>query len=271
MPARSDAEYLTTLVEPIRVCATYRPKMGQGVGAGLSLEEFRTLYQADPFYNWYGLDHPLMYAAHKAAGGMTSVYRQIGIGAERLFRQILQDMLGLTEEESTWSYQRRTAGGKTQTLYLDGRIEFDHLRDEATKQRVKQWVEAATADLGVRREVAAALRGVVFEVRQGYKSKDSKRQNADIANASTAYTQGYLPSVVVLSNQIDTDIVTRYRNEKWCLVTGLRAGSSLRSTYSFMAEVVGYDLAAFFDRNSDTLRSEVETVLRALLSADGEA
>jgi len=30
------------------------------------LQEFQALYQADPFYNWFGLDNPLMYAAHKA-------------------------------------------------------------------------------------------------------------------------------------------------------------------------------------------------------------
>jgi len=41
--------------------------MGQGVNAGLSLKEFQALYRADPFYAWYGLDHPMMYAAHKAA------------------------------------------------------------------------------------------------------------------------------------------------------------------------------------------------------------
>ena len=40
-----------------------------GTGAGYNLEQFKVLYQADPFYNWFGLDNPLMYAAHKAAVG----------------------------------------------------------------------------------------------------------------------------------------------------------------------------------------------------------
>lgn len=124
----TDQRYVDILVAPIRACATYRPKMGQGSGAGLSLAEFRELYQADPFYSWYGLDHPLMYAAHKAAGGMTSVYRQIGIGVERLFRQTLQDQLGLRPEDARWSYKREKAGGKAQTLYLDGRIELAALQ-----------------------------------------------------------------------------------------------------------------------------------------------
>jgi hypothetical protein len=75
MTKELDEKYLSILIEPIRVCAKYKPKMGQGLGAGLSLSEFQALYRADPFYAWYGLDHPLMYAAHKAAGGMTSIYR----------------------------------------------------------------------------------------------------------------------------------------------------------------------------------------------------
>jgi hypothetical protein len=77
------------VLDPIRVCARYRPKFGKGAkGDGLAFAQFRTLYQGDPFDSWFGLDNPLMYAAHKAAGGMTSVYREIGIGCEKLFRTI---------------------------------------------------------------------------------------------------------------------------------------------------------------------------------------
>ena len=113
------------------------------------------------------------------------------------------------------------------------------------------------------------LQGIVFEVRQGYKSKDSKRQNADIANAATAYTQAYLPCVLVLSNQIDTDILHRYRAEKWAILTGSPGDSSpLVSTYAFMCDMVGYDLAAFFNRNSELFRKEVAEVLEALLKAE---
>lgn len=103
-------------------------------------------------------------------------------------------------------------------------------------------------------------------MRQGYKSKDSKRQNADLANASTAYTRAYLPCVLVLSNQIDADIVARYRHERWAILTGSPGdGSPIRSTYAFTDEVPGFDLAGFFQRNSRTLKEEVEKVLHALL------
>jgi hypothetical protein len=72
--------------------------------------------------------------------------------------------------------------------------------------------------------------------------------------------------VIVLSTQIDTDIVIRYRNEKWALLTGNKEGPTTRSTYSFMKDVVGFDLAGFFERNSPRLRKEIDAVLNALLS-----
>jgi hypothetical protein len=264
-----DEEYRRIILEPIYVCATYRPKMGQGKGGGYELDAFQSLYRADPFYSWLGLDNPLMYAAHKAAGGMTSIYRQIGIGGERLFRQILIDQLELAPEDANWSYEVTTGGGKTRTLYLDGRIPVTSVRNVERQKIIKDWIERAAADVGVTKPVIDTLTGVIFEVRQGYKSKDSKRQNADIANATTAYVNTYLPCVAVLSNQIDGDIQTRYRMEKWAMMTGtVGADDDLRSVYDFMRKIVGYDLASFFERNSDVLRNELDTVLRSLLEVE---
>ena len=71
---------------------------------------------------------------------------------------------------------------------------------------------------------------------------------------------------MILSGQIDGDVLTRYRAEKWSVVTGvIGAMNPLISTYDFMREVVGYDLAAFFERNSSTLREEINTILKSLL------
>ena len=41
------------------------------------------------------------------------------------------------------------------------------------------------------------------------------------------------------------------------------------SIYDFMRDMVGYDLADFFERNSETLKIEVDSVLRNLLTPDG--
>lgn len=98
-----DALYREILLEPLRKCADYLPKMGGG--HEVDLAGFTALYGSDPLYHWMGFDSPLMFAAHKAAGGMTSVYRQLGIGCERIFRQVLRDELVLEADQVTWSYE----------------------------------------------------------------------------------------------------------------------------------------------------------------------
>lgn len=269
MTADFDEKYLQILVYRIEVCRQYKPKFGQG-GEGVSLDEFRALYGADPFYSWFGLDNPLMYAAHKAAGGITSVYRQIGISGEELFRQLIQDHLGLTVEQANWSYEITTNSGRTRTLKLDGRIEPQNVQDVERRSIITAWMSKATQQLKLEDRVAQAMSGVVMEVRQGYKSKDSKRQNADMANAAEAYTKGYLPILVVLSNQIDGDIVERYERGKWLVLRGSIGGGDTYSTYSFARDVIGYDLAAFFQRNSERLKDFTENVLESLLRADDD-
>lgn len=261
-----DQRYLDLVLTPIRVCAEYKPKFGQGSGAGLSVDQFQELYRGDTFYAGFGLDNPLMYAAHKAAGGMTSVYRQIGIGSERLFRAVLMDSLGLSASDVTWSYQIAAPNGKARTLSLDGRLPVAKVADPAKRTRVRAWINTAAEQIGLD---GTALEGIVFEVRQGYKSKDSKRQNADIANGAKAYEINHLPCAAVMSGQIDTDVVIRYRANQWCILTGGGNQSDpYANTYAFMEQIVGYDLAGFFERNRGVIFDEVDRVLRALLSPD---
>lgn len=229
------------------------------------MDEFQSLYQQDPFYNWFGLGSPVMYAAHKAAGGMTSVYRQIGIACERLFQHVLQDTLGLTPEQATWSYTVPTATGKERKLSLDGRIPLAIVSEPSKALVVREWLRRASEFVKLNQDVSKRLHGAVFEVRQGYKSKDSKRQNADIANAANAYAHHYLPVVLLFSVQIDGDVAERYVRSQWLLLKGSIAGNSLNSTYVFSREVLGYDLAGFFERTSSIIKQEVERTVQALL------
>jgi hypothetical protein len=262
-----DEIYLQIILKRLEVCKKYKPKFGQR-GEGISYTEFKRIYSEDIFYSWFGLDNPLMYSAHKAAGGITSVYRQIGIGSEELFRQILQDELKLTTKQATWSYQIARNDGRTRTLTLDGRVKPADIQDEPRRKIVESWMSQVSESLSLHPKVADAMQGLVMEIRQGYKSKDSKRQNADMANASEAYTQGYLPILIVMSSQIDSDIVERYKRGKWFVLRGNLEESPLLSTFSFMKDVVGYDLASFFERNASTIREFTHDVLENLLKAD---
>ncbi len=206
-----------------------------------------------------------MYAAHKAAGGMTSVYRQIGKGCENLFRQIIIDQAQYKDSRyALWSYIAKTKNDKNKTLSLDARLELNEIRNVGVKAKVIQWI----ADYSNSLSVPTPSKGVVFEVRQGYKSKDSKRQNADIHNIAVAWANGYLPVFAIFSSQIDTDLVLRYRNSRGGIIIGVTSGSSQISLFVFSKEVLGYDLGDFFYRNSEVIKSEVYSTLEVLLRAE---
>ena len=261
-----DERYFLLIQTALRKCLEYKPKFGKGRKEGFSLEQFTEMYGADPFYHWFGVDSPLMYAAHKAAGGMSSIYRQIGIGSQWVFYQMLQDHLGLSREQAIWSYKIDGARGKQRTLTLDGRIALNDVKNAEARAKIQKWLEEVAAQIRLPDDTLKNIKGIVFETRQGYKSKDSKRQNADIANASKAYANLYVPALLLFSTQIDGDVAQRYRENLWVLLTGTLSGSTTASAYSFCRDVVGYDLADFFTRYSPRIKTEVDDVLKALLS-----
>ncbi len=206
-----------------------------------------------------------MYAAHRAAGGMTSLYRQIGIGCETLFRQIIIDLTQYDEPEfAVWSYQTKTQSGQTKTLKLDARLELEAIQNQKVSDRITGWMNEYCQQI----DAEVPTRGVVFEVRQGYKSKDSKRQNADIDNAAVAWSKGYLPIFAIFSSQIDADIVLRYRNNRSGILTGSTGSDPTISLYAFCKQVIGYDLAGFFGRNSSQIQEQVHEVIQILLRTE---
>ncbi len=263
----SDKKYVAIFLEPIEKSRLYKPKFGNASKAdGYTLPQFHELYGSDPFYSWIGLNSDLMYAAHKAAGGITSVYRQIGIGCERLLREIIFDKTEYIDRElATWSYTTKTKAGKNKTLSLDGRLEVSEIKNKQIKQSVENWILAYCKNLN---EVNPPKNGIVFEVRQGYKSKDSKRQNADIDNATVAWANGYMPVFAIFSSQIDFDIVLRYQNNRCGVLTGINNDDPNLSLFAFCKIILGYDLAGFFERNSPEIKKCVESVVSSLLSAE---
>lgn len=86
-----------------------------------------------------------MFAAHKAAGGMTSFYRQLGIASECLFRQVLSDQLALDADQVIWPYELlpdldvedTLKDVKARVLSLDGRGELEDVDDSAVGAWIK--------------------------------------------------------------------------------------------------------------------------------------
>lgn len=262
-----DRDYLELLLAPMRECRSYRPAFGQADDEGISLVQFRKLYGADQLYHWVGLDSDLMYAAHKAAGGMTSIYRQLGVGCERLLCSVVRDTLGLSDEQASWCYEYEKEDGKIGVHTLDCRIDIRHIANKRQREAVKNWLSKSAASLGLEPKRANALQGTVLEIRQGYKSADSKRQNADLRFGMRAFNEGYLPVIAVVSSQVSEVVCRRYRASQMLVLVGAN-GTAQESTFSFFHDAVGHDLAGFFSRNSEAIRREFSQIVGALLSAD---
>ena len=262
-----DEELCIKIIEDsLKVSWRYRPKFGAGGSTGLSFEQFHQIYSSDVFYSWFGLSSARIYAAHKAAGGLTSIYRQIGTAIEKVFRLVLKEQLEVTEEDCMWKY---SLPNSKRVLKLDGRIELEQLKKTARKRKklVSQWLEKATGSIHLQNR-GIPFRGVVFECRQGYKSKDAKRQNADLDNATSIIGHNYLPCLALFSRQIDSDIAERYVQHHWLLLQGTLDGSPMDSVYVFMREVLEYDLAGFFDRNQARIIRLMDSILEKILHTE---
>jgi hypothetical protein len=260
-----ESDYIDTLLTPLAECTHYRPAFGQSNGDGIDLPQFQALYGGDPLYHWIGLDSDLMYAAHKAAGGMTSIYRQLGIGCERLLRKVIQDHLGLTNEQVAWSYQYDKGNGQMATHTLDARIELSDIADINRRNIVKSWINDSALELGLPQNRAGSLTGAAFEIRQGYKSADSKRQGADLRFGLRAYNDAnLLPVICIVSTQASDTVCRRYRDARLLVLLGTT--SSKLSTFAFFKDVIGYDLASFFERNTTHIRKQFTVIIKQLLS-----
>ncbi len=265
--SKDDVFLVKTFLTPIKECYKYKPAFGlTSSEEGVSYNRFEKIFGDDPFYSWIGLAAPSVYAAHKAAGGLTSVYRQLGIGSERLFRAIINLSLGINEEKILWSYEYSTSPEKTGIHTLDACLRIEDLR-ASDRDRIHNWINGSIDRIGAKKNKKTKLDGVVFEVRQGYKSADSKRQNADLRFGLNAYQNNMLPAFAIFSNQVSYPVITRYRADGMLVLTGIANDDPFESTFAFFNKIVGYDINGFFERNKEELRAEIRGVVASLLVA----
>ena len=227
---------------------------------------FRTFYTSDFFYDLVGLASDEVYAAQKAAGGMTSFYRQLGIACERLARSVFAHEFALTDEQVRWAYSVPVSEDKSRVLTLDARLVPLDVENEAARSRLDRWLSQAVAAAGASDRVASTITGAVFDIRQGYKSADSKRQNADIGFGTKALMDGYLPCVLVFSGQVSQTVVARYRAQGLYVMLGSSSPLAHESTFDFFRNAVGWDLEAWLLTHRKVLRTEVQAILKHLLS-----
>lgn len=263
MNISTDEILIEKFLKPVRECYKYKPAFGLAKQEnGVSYQKFEEIFGDDPFYSLIGLATPSVYAAHKAAGGLTSVYRQLGIGSERLFRAILSQQLSLNEDSLLWSYKYATSPTKSGIHTLDACLRLTDLTG-SYRSDIEAWIKGAVSFVG--KQQINSLEGVIFEVRQGYKSADSKRQNADLRFGLNAYQSNMLPVFAIFSNQVSYPVITRYRMDGMLVLTGLQNGNPYTSTFEFLKEITGFDLIAFLERNQEILKKEVQGVVNSLL------
>ena len=105
-------------------------------------------------------------------------------------------------------------------------------------------------------------------VRQGYRNVISYRQNADLRYGINAYQARMLPAFAIFSIQVSVPVTERYRSDGMIAMTGLLDGDVYRSTFTFLSEVIGYDLIAFFMRNQKEIHTELQSVAKTLLTPE---
>ena len=164
-----------------------------------------------------------------------------------------------------WSYEYSKSDGQTGIHTLDACIKLSDLTKEAS-ERLDNWLIAAKQTVGGSSSEAISLSGIVFEVRQGYKSADSKRQNADLRYGVRAYQAGLLPAFAIMSSQVSEPVLKRYRNDGMLVLTGIPDNDPTISTFAFFEQVIDYNLAGFFTRNSTHLKVEIKQIIEALLA-----
>jgi hypothetical protein len=188
---------------------------------------------ADPFYGPLGLDSSELAAAHRWAATLTSGYRRLGYATEHLVREAMADRLGVTPEQLQWSYKTDKKRART----LDARLALDELPTRAAR-RLKKFLDDDRSA------------GAVFEIRQGYKSCDSKRRNADRQSANAIRRAGFTPVLLVVSDELSPENIASYTKDGWKILKGA-------DTMAFLKDVVGFDLGGMLDRNRDWMRAKV--------------
>ena len=73
---------------------------------------------------------------------------------------------------------------------------------------------------------------------------------------------------MVMSAQIDDDIVARYNVAKWAILQGVIGTSPYASTFSFFKQVIGFDFVEFMNNNQEYFKEKIQHVLEQLMRAE---
>ena len=254
------------LIRPILNSKTL-PKFG--TNQGVSKEDFLKIRGSDPLYSVVGLDTAELYAAHAGGSVLTSAYRQLGIGLERALRLIAEkgcDFIDVPDNDTNnikWSFQSATGA----TRELDLLISVDMINQESKKKRLYEIARLMKPKFKIQE---SDFKGIVFEIRQGYQSADSKRVKGDLEIVEKAEDEGLLAVVLIGSNSYNHSVISTYKNGGLPILVPSSGdnGKVENCPYCFFEDFMDYDLRSAMLRIAPKAKAKVTEHVRTRLGLD---
>ncbi|MEC4805122.1 MAG: hypothetical protein SAJ72_12760 [Jaaginema sp. PMC 1080.18] len=199
-------------------------------------EDFKKLMENDPAFNTLGLNDERYILARIGGNLITSLHRKVGDMYEELFAELLKQKFSLQEDDLHFSVDI-TIGDRTQKRSTDGLIPKSKLHQNLPNQ----WLQ---------------YEGVGFEIRSCYQIGDSKRIQADYDMSLALKAQNILPVMLIFCNTSLRSPVARL-SKSWELYEG-------QETFKLIELITDFDLYSFLQKNSDTLKKEINQILSNL-------
>lgn len=187
----------------------------------------------------------------------TSLHRNFGDIVEMSVREIFKSAFDLDDQLAQSSFTLKSIE-KRSTRTTDVTLPYTAL-EEKTVGRLRAFHEQLCKRH--RRDVEglhATCKGVGYEVRQCYKSNDSKRRTADIDMSHLLANKGLAPVMLIFCSSSSASIIQDYnRLSKWLILEGTAA-------FEYVNDVTGFNYRAYLDSKIEKLAPQ----LRSLFQVD---
>lgn len=191
--------------------------------------------------------------AHKyaftALGGrlITSLHRNFGDIIEMSVREIFKVKFDLDGALAQMSLTLKSVE-KRSTRTSDATIPFDALEAHERSQIQSLHKHLLNANHGD----ANKLKGISYEIRQCYKSNDSKRRTADIDMADLLLANKQLPVMLIFCSSSSPSIITDYRRlSKWIILEGNEA-------FDYVAKLTGFNFKTYLHDKCKLHKKELD-------------
>lgn len=196
-------------------------------------EEFQVLLADDPAFGALGLDDERYVIARVGGNLITSLHRKIGDLYEGIFAYLLKETYSVNDEELHYGVEVRI-GDRVQLRSTDGLI----TREKYNEFIPEHWLQ---------------FDGIGFEVRSCYQIGDSKRIQADYDMSLALKANNIKPIMLIMCNTSLKSPVARLA-KSWELYEGI-------NSFELIQTITGFNLYAFLQENSKTLKAEIDRVL----------